>query len=790
MSLLATKRRRDMRRRRGRVAAVFTVVVLGVGLGVASYDAYRNLSDSYDLTYRRLAFADVTVSGADALFAESARRLEGIAAISTRRVADVPVRVGNTTLEARLVGLPNEAPPTVNRVDVVRGSPLDASTGDGVLVEKHLADHFDVGPGDHVSALLATGWTSLSAEGVAVSAEYLWPARSRQEIFAGPDDFGVLFVADSLLDEVHPRAVVSQTLLRYSPGADRNDLDSTVAAAARSAGAAQIATRAEQASNAALSLDVEGFAEMAVLFPLLFVFAAGLALWIALTVIVNEDRGVIGTLRANGLSRSAVYRHYASFGLAIGTGAAVVGAALGVVGGWSLAGFYTSALGIPDTSRRLHPLTPVAGVLFGALAGFLAALAPARRAARLDPVDAMRGSTPGRRASRSALEVVVPPLRRLPVRWRMMLRGIGRSRRRSLSTIAGVVVALTVVLAAWGMIDTVSILLHRQFEVVDRQDTSISFTGQYREANLQRIREVPGVRAAEALLRLPVTIRSADDEYTTELIALGTSTEMHGFGERQPGDGVVLGLPLRSELGVRTGDVVSVGLSSLGTTVDLPVDGFADEPLGTFAYADRDAIGAALAAADPRFDTRTLGAPGSTLVYARFDDTADHRQVLEALRESEGIAVATDERALYRSVQEYLGLFYAFVGAMVLFGSAIAFGLLFNTTSANLAERSSELATLRSEGMSNGQIARLVAAENLLLTCVGIVPGLIVGTWSAARFLDGFSSDLFSFGLELRPATLPLAAVAMIATASLSLVPGLRAVAHLDVAAVTRERSI
>ncbi len=174
-------------------------------------------------------------------------------------------------------------------------------------------------------------------------------------------------------------------------------------------------------------------------------------------------------------------------------------------------------------------------------------------------------------------------------------------------------------------------------------------------------------------------------------------------------------------------------------------------------------------------------------IDARFDPGRQPQQVLDSLRATPGVAVATDACALYRAVQQYRGLFYVFVGTMVAFGAAIVFALLFNVTSANLAGRTIELATLRSEGMSSGQIARLLTVENLLTAC-GIIPGLIIGTWAAERFLAGFSSDLFRFDLALRPATLPLAALAMMVTATLSLVPGLRAVSRLDLAAAARER--
>ena len=65
MSYLGIKRRRDMQRQRWQFLAVLVTIVLGVMLFAASYDAYRNLEASYTDTYDRLAFADMTVTGAD-----------------------------------------------------------------------------------------------------------------------------------------------------------------------------------------------------------------------------------------------------------------------------------------------------------------------------------------------------------------------------------------------------------------------------------------------------------------------------------------------------------------------------------------------------------------------------------------------------------------------------------------------------------------------------------------------------------------------------------------------------
>ena len=70
----------------------------------------------------------------------------------------------------------------------------------------------------------------------------------------------------------------------------------------------------------------------------------------------------------------------------------------------------------------------------------------------------------------------MPPLRRLPVRTRMSIRGLGRSKRRSGATVVGVVLAIVLIFASWGMIDTVQILLARQFDDIQHQDAQVYLT--------------------------------------------------------------------------------------------------------------------------------------------------------------------------------------------------------------------------------------------------------------------------------------------------------------------------
>jgi putative ABC transport system permease protein len=797
VKLLGRKMRRDARARRGQFAAVIVTVFLGMALFALSYDAYANLKASYQRVFDITHFADFTASGGDtqAILA-AGRAVPGVATVGERRVADVPVRVDGRKLLGRVVGLPVAGQPPIDGVMVLDGSYLSASRPAGVLVEKHMAEHFGLRPGATLEVLGASGWRRVTVVGEAASAEYLWPARSRQEVLVSADDFGVLFVPEPLLGDLAASAVTRQALFVYAPGADRASIDSRLRTIARRFDAGDAFTQAEQPSNAALHEDINGFGEMAIMFPVLFLGAAALATYVMLTRLVLSQRPQIGLLLANGFGRRTLFGHYLSFGLA----ATLLGAIPGLIAGIVLARFvtrlYTDAVSVPIHVIQLHPLTVVVGLVFALAAGALSTLAPAIRAARLTPASAMRGPLGSGQGGRSLAERVVPPLNGLPTRWKMVLRGIGRNRRRSLSTILGIVLAATLILSSWGMLDTTNLLLRRQFVDVQRQDAEVYLaTGATGEAAgpatvsraVAALTAVPGVASAEPVVDVPASLSSASGIYQTSIQAFRPDTRMHGFygphGSRMalPRSGVLLGKSLRDLLDVSVGDPVSIRLPSLGATLRERVAGFVDEPMGTFAYLSLPALTEALGpgAPDPANAAMISFTPGV--------DAAVVRSRLAALPQAGAVI---DSRALHATAQSFMGLFDVFVGLMVVLGAVMALALIYTTMSANISERLVEMASLRAAGMGRRQLAQLVSSENVLLTLIGIVPGLIVAYFAAQGFMASFSSDLFSFDLALRPWTPVLVALALLAAAALSQWPVLRAVDRIDVAVVVRERSV
>jgi putative ABC transport system permease protein len=775
-----------MRRQRASFLAIAVTIFLGVTLFGASYDAYQNLDASYKRAFTEYRFANLTVTGGRTEeLARRARATPGVEAVQARTQADLPLRVGRDKFLGRVVGFPAGHRPAVDRVDVERGSFLRPAEQDGVLIEKHTAETFDLKPGDGVTAVGAGGPLRVRILGVASSPEYFWPARSRQDILPAPKDFGVLFVPEALARGLAGASGPNQVAIYYHGGREDSALTAKLSRVAGELGAADVLTRADQPSNSALQQDVKSFRELALLFPLLFLTAAALATGVLMRRLVTAQRPIVGMLRACGYSRRQVVSHYLTFGVACGLAGGVLGAAAAIGLAGVVTQAYTTELSIPITLTSISPLTAVIGVAFGLLTGAIAAAMPAAAASRVPPAEAMRRFAPAGTGGLSLAERLLPPLRRLPVRWRMTIRAVGRNPRRSLSTVVGVVLALTLILVSWGMIDTTQILVDRQYGEVDRQDAELYFRGALGPADLRRVRDTGGVAEVEPGVDLPVSLRADDRRYQTALIGLERGTKMHGFllegggTTTLPADGLLAGQALGSKLDIGSGDTVEVTAPGSGASVPAPVDAFLDEPLGTYVYA---ALGPIRRLAGPQ-----LGLGNVALVrYAPGVDREAMRRRLSALP---GVVAFSDSNALRDTVNEYLGLFYAFVGIMLLFGAAMAFALLYNSIQANLAERAVEVATLRAAGIRFRTLSRMITAENVLVTAIGIVPGLIVGVEVSRLFLASFNSDSFSFDLQVRASTLVLSALAILAVSLLSERPGLRAVKNLDIARVVRERA-
>ncbi len=789
---LRRKLLRDVRRTWPLFTALVVMVLLGIALYVAADNSYRNLQASYDNAFATQGFPDLFVTGGDvAGFAAAAAAEPGVQATRLRVQADLPMEVasdnGNERFVGRIVGYPPTGTPEVASLTTLSGAD---NPGPGtVLIEEHMAGTFGLAEGDSLTLTTAAGPVEAEVAGVVASAEYLWLAPSRQQIIVPPDSFGVVFVSEqdarAWSGAQENQALV---LLTEDGRADPSVLQG-LRTEAVAAGGVEVLDRAEQPSNALLQEDISGFEQMAVAFPALFLSAAALVLYVLLTRRVASERQIIGTLRAHGVRGRTLGWHYMSYGLLAG----MVGALLGLPIGFAMAGtmsrLYADIINLPEELTvfgGFGPRTVFIGLLFAFAATSLAALAPARRAARTLPAEAMRGEVPLDHARRSWAERVLPGMGGASAKWRMIVRGIGRNTRRTVFTATGVALALILVLVSWALIDTMSHLIAVQFDEVSTADGQVSYAAPIGAQQVDELRAVDGVADAEAVITMPVSVGFGGEVYATQVTGYDQDTSMHGFIDADgssvplPSDGVLIDQGITAQLeDLEPGDIVSLtlGAGDGAVTVQAPVAGFTYQPLGTFVHAQKSWLAAQVPGA------------AETTALLTIDPGADPDAVKRAVSDLPGVLAYVETSALQGVYAQYSGLFYVFVGAMLALGAAMAFAIIFTTMTVNIVERQRELATLRAAGVRYRAIAGVVGGENTLVAALGVAPGLVLGVIAAGAMMQTYSSDQFTFDLYIRPSTLLLSALAIMAVAVLSQVPGLRAIRRMDVAQVVRERA-
>ncbi len=775
---LRRKVRRDVWRERWRFAAIAAVIAIGVAVFVAATDGYRNLDQSFDRAYAAQRLPDAILTGPGvAGLRETVAKLPGRPLIDVRHQADVGIRVNRHALYGRAIGVPDFRQPSVSLLDIRTGALPHFGQ---LVIEQHIADHYHLRPGDTVELFASRGWQRVTVAGSALSTEYLWPARSAQEILTTPEDFGVVFLPDNDLQRTLSQSV--EQIALYAR--DRTAADALTAAAgelARNAGL-QFVPREQQASYRTLADDVVQFGTLARILPWLFLAAVVLGTYVLLSRIVAAQRAVVGTLIANGLSAGAVRRHYLGYGLVC----AALGILPGLLGGYLLGQWitakYTEAIALPMHVASIHPLTYLLAAVAAAAVALLAAVAPANGAARMQPAEAMRVSPPMDRGRRSVIERLVPVLDRLPARWRMMLRAILRNRRRTAFTALGVAVAVILVMVFAGMRDTLPGMVARQFGQIERQDGEVVVSGST-DAVLGTLRADHDIAAAEAYSSYGVTVSSGAHRYETLMIGLAPQTQMHSFpaqsgADQLHDDGVLLGLGLREMLSVALGDRIEVVMPQYGRRFTERVAGFVDEPFSPVVYISMNHL---------RADAGPLPVNG---VLVKLRPGTDGHAAGERIAAIPGVVAYRSTTSLASTMRDAFSLYDTLVGIMLVFAGVMAAAMLYNAMSANISERLGELGALHAEGMGAGMLSRLIATENLSLALVAIPFGVVGGILLADRLLSTYHSLGYPLRLEMQPTTPVAVTCGILIAAALAQIPTVRRIYGIDLARIASERAL
>ena len=261
---------------------------------------------------------------------------------------------------------------------IVRGN--TRLSGTDILIGTELATDLGVGVGDKLRITSGAGANGASIASSTLTISGIFDLGNKGANLRGT--FVALRTAQSLLGltggvsslEVTVRDVyAAETVARQITKATGVEADSWIKTNAQFFTAVSAQTTANTAIRFFVGLSV----------------AFGIAS--VLAVVVVQKSREIGILRAMGVSRGQILRLFLLQGGLLALGGAVLGSGIGALGLTVWQRLAKNADGTALFPLVLDPTLFAAALLLATLTGLVAAFAPARRAARLDPVVAIRG---------------------------------------------------------------------------------------------------------------------------------------------------------------------------------------------------------------------------------------------------------------------------------------------------------------------------------------------------------------------------------------------------------------
>lgn len=156
------------------------------------------------------------------------------------------------------------------------------------------------------------------------------------------------------------------------------------------AGRTGLVAESWMATNAQLLTGLRSQGASSAMIQVFVVLAVALGISSVLAVSVVQKSREIGILRATGTSTGQVLRIFLAQGAVLGLVGSAVGVALGILLGLGFQGVATNPDGTPRFPVTLDAVLYLRSVAIAVGVGIVAALVPARRAARMNPADAIR----------------------------------------------------------------------------------------------------------------------------------------------------------------------------------------------------------------------------------------------------------------------------------------------------------------------------------------------------------------------------------------------------------------
>lgn len=761
MRPLTKKLLRDLARMRWQVVTIALVVAAGVANYVSISGTYASLLSARDAYYQRERFADVFArcERAPRTAATDLAAIPGVARVYPRIVERglMPMPSMPEPAGVTFISIPEDGVPPLVGVVLIEGRMPSPERSDEALLLEAFAEHHDVSPGDVVTVVMNGALRELRVAGIAMSPEYILAAELGGT--PGDDRLAVVWMpAPVLASAFDLEGAFSDVVLSTAPGANERAVLAEVDRILTPYGGTGAVPRSLQTSAYVVDGELSQLAGMATTVPFIFLSVAAFLLHVALSRLVELQRGQIAVLRAVGYRAWEVGAHYLAFVSVIGVAGGLLGIAVGAWLGEGWMGLYLEFFRFPGEAFQLTPRVALMAVGVSLGAALLGALSTVRRVMRLPPAEAMRPASPD--VYRASLLSRLGVVRLFESAGRMVLREIERRPGRLLLSSFGIAMSIAILVAGRFNGDAIEYLMVQLFERAMREDVTVAFVRPVPAESVTELAHLPGVHLVEGFRQVGVRVRAGHVHRDVTLaghppdLALRRIVDERGAFHRPPEAGVLVTSKLAEILDVGVGDEVEVEvLSGDRRRGPLRIAALVDEMFGLQVYMTYEALRRFLRE-DPRVDVVLM-----TL------DPAYLAEVRRRIARYPGVGAVVRRAAIIQSFEDQTGRMLGTMTAILtLFAGVIAVGVVYNNARVALSMRQRDLATLRVLGFTRREVGSVLFGEIVTQLLLGIPFGLWAGYWMAVAIMSTVDPERYRWPVLISSGTYAFAVLVVVVT--------------------------
>ena len=480
---------------------------------------------------------------------------------------------------------------------------------------------------------------------------------------------------------------------------------------------------------------------IAKVFPVFFFLVAALVCMTTMTRMVDEQRNEMGTLKALGYSKLQIASKYIIY--------ALIASILGSILGCSL-GMYLFPTVIFNAWNTLYNIDQIKflfqpGLILlasGSVTGItlLATLYSIYSELIEMPSQLMRPKA-AKAGKKILLERITFIWKRLSFLQKVTARNIFRYKKRFFMTIIGIAGCSALLVAGFGINDSISDIVNQQYNVIYHYDATVS--AKTSEITSQ-IKSLKGIKDVYEEDHLAVTTKIENKDISTTVHIISNDKKFKDFctlfnGNKEfdlDDSSVLISQKMATKLNKKAGDTIKIKDAN-NKVIKAKIKGVFTNYVGHHIYAS-----------ESLYKSWNTNAKTTHIYLIKSKKTTKkfERNLGNKIMNIDGVQSVTFYSSLQKNFKDMIKSISYIVVVLVISAACLAFVVLYNLSNVNISERKREIATIKVLGFTRKEVDAYINRETILLTILGSLIGLGIGIGLHHLIMNLAEMDDIMFG--------------------------------------------